>query len=196
MTIDLFWEIFGYIGTGLVILSMLMVSVVKLRVINICGSVISMIYAIVSGTYPIVLLNAALVLINLIQLIRMHRSKFKFSYVQTDPADRNLSYFLFLHSDDIIKHFPDYTFRKDGDAEAHLVYCGSEVVGILVGHREGDRLHLDLDYITPRFRDLAVPRFLEGRLKAGGITRLMFASHNEYLSRQGFVGDVAMEKVL
>ncbi len=196
MNFDLFWEIFGYVGTGLVIVSMLMVSVVKLRVINICGSLISMIYAIVSGTYPIVLLNAALVLINLIQLIRMYRSKFKFSYVQTDTADRNLSYFLFLYSDDIIKHFPDYNFRKDEEAEAHLVYCGNEVAGILVGHREGERLHLDLNYTPPGFRDLAIPAFLEGRLRSGGITRLMFASHSEYLAKMGFVGDGAMEKVL
>ena len=38
-------EIFGYIGSALVVVSMLMTSVVKLRVINTVGSLISGTYA-------------------------------------------------------------------------------------------------------------------------------------------------------
>ncbi len=75
MTFALFMEIFGYIGTGLVILSMLMTSVVKLRVINLCGALISAIYAIVMGAYPIVLTNVALLIIQIVQLCRLHKQK-------------------------------------------------------------------------------------------------------------------------
>lgn len=72
---DIFWEVFGYIGTGLILFSMMMTSVVKLRIVNMSGSVISMIYAIVSNTWPVVFLNAGLIIINAVQLVRIWRKK-------------------------------------------------------------------------------------------------------------------------
>jgi hypothetical protein len=70
---NIYLEIFGYIGTALVLLSMMMTSVVKLRLINMAGSLISMIYAVICGTWPVVLLNFGLILINGTQLLRMRK---------------------------------------------------------------------------------------------------------------------------
>lgn len=72
---NIYLEIFGYIGTGLVLLSMMMTSVVKLRLINMAGSLISMIYAIICVTWPVVFLNLGLILINGTQLLRMRKNK-------------------------------------------------------------------------------------------------------------------------
>ncbi len=63
-------EIFGYIGTILVVMSMMMTSVTKLRIVNMSGSVISAIYAAICGTWPIVVMNVSLFIINGFQLIR------------------------------------------------------------------------------------------------------------------------------
>ncbi len=70
MSVKIFMEVFGYIGTAVVISSMLMTSVTKLRVVNICGAVMSLIYAAYCNTWPVVLLNGTLAVINIIQLIR------------------------------------------------------------------------------------------------------------------------------
>ena len=43
---NIYLEIFGYIGTFLVILSMIMSNIKKLRIINILGSIITVIYSI------------------------------------------------------------------------------------------------------------------------------------------------------
>ncbi|MBE6620929.1 MAG: lactate dehydrogenase [Ruminococcaceae bacterium] len=71
---NLYLELFGYLGTALVLLSMAMTSLTKLRMINISGSVISAVYAALMGTYPVVLLNVGLILINTVQLIRQKRT--------------------------------------------------------------------------------------------------------------------------
>ena len=63
-------EIFGYIGTILVVVSMMMTSVTKLRIVNMCGSVISAIYAGICGTWPIVVMNISLFIINGFHLIK------------------------------------------------------------------------------------------------------------------------------
>ena len=57
-------ELFGYLGSTLVVCSMLMASVVKLRVINMIGSVISGIYALIIGSFPLALMNFCLIIIN------------------------------------------------------------------------------------------------------------------------------------
>lgn len=73
--LDIFLEIFGYIGSGLILLSMMMTSVEKLRWFNISGSVISMIYGAIMGTWPVVFLNVGTISINIVQIIRLHRQK-------------------------------------------------------------------------------------------------------------------------
>ena len=75
MTWDIALEIFGYLGTALVIISMLMNDIDKLRIVNISGSVISVIYAIFINAMPVAVLNLTLISVNTYQLIKRKRAK-------------------------------------------------------------------------------------------------------------------------
>lgn len=68
-------EVFGYIGTALVLGSMLMTNIDKLRVVNIAGSIVSATYAAFCNTWPVVFLNAGAIVINVVQLIRVRKHK-------------------------------------------------------------------------------------------------------------------------
>lgn len=68
-------EIIGYAGTAFVLLSMMMTSVTKLRFLNICGCVLSMFYAWMTGTMPVFVLNLCLAVINSVQLYRLRSAK-------------------------------------------------------------------------------------------------------------------------
>lgn len=72
---DIYLEIFGYIGTAFVIISMMMNSMLKLRIFNMCGALISMIYAIARNTWPVAVLNFCLLAINLFQTVKELRHK-------------------------------------------------------------------------------------------------------------------------
>lgn len=72
---NIYLEIFGYIGTALVLLSMMMTSVRRLRLLNMAGSVISLIYALSVNALPVAALNLGLTVINLVQLIRLRREE-------------------------------------------------------------------------------------------------------------------------
>ncbi len=197
---QLFWEIFGYVGTGLVILSMMMTSVQKLRLVNLSGSIVSMIYAIVVHTYPVVVLNAALAIINIIQLIRMSRKR-DYCILSLAPHDPTLLHYLSANAEDLSIFFP--TFREDLTTATvgALIFHENEIVGILVGKNEGDRLHILIDYTSPRYRDFSVAAFLLPHLKQEGYTTLTAKSHEKkheaYLEKLGFtpLGD-AMTKTL
>ena len=87
-------EAFGYLGSFLVLVSMLMTSVVKLRVINTIGSIIFTIYALIIRSYPTALMNAALVFINLYFLFKMTKTENHFRVVEVNSDDLMLKEFL------------------------------------------------------------------------------------------------------
>ena len=68
-------EIFGYFGTALVLLSFIMRDIKWLRAVNMAGGLISLIYAICVSAMPVVVLNASVITINGIQLIRIFRQE-------------------------------------------------------------------------------------------------------------------------
>ena len=72
---NLFLELFGYLGTALVLLSFVMHDIKWLRAVNMAGGTISLIYAICVNTMPVVVLNGSLILINGIQLARILRKE-------------------------------------------------------------------------------------------------------------------------
>ncbi len=63
-------ECFGYLGSVLVVISMLMNSMTRLRIINTAGCIICVIYALIIKSYPVVVMNGALAVINIVKLLR------------------------------------------------------------------------------------------------------------------------------
>ena len=84
---DIYLEIFGYIGTALVIISMTMTSMFRFRVINICGGIISAIYSVFYGAWAVVVMNICLIAINIFHIIRelYRRKQKKDTDMQTEP---------------------------------------------------------------------------------------------------------------
>lgn len=73
--VNIYLEIFGYIGTALVIISMMMTSVLKLRIINVCGGAISAVYSVFYGAWAVVVMNICLIIINIFHIIRELRRR-------------------------------------------------------------------------------------------------------------------------
>lgn len=190
--LNIYLEIFGYVGTALVLLSFMMTSVIKLRIFNIVGSFVSMAYAFLCGAWPVVFLNLGLVAINVWQLIRLQRTKTVFDCVNVNSNDKSLEYFLAYHANDIAQYFPNYKLNSRSDTEVYMVYTAGESVGVLIGSRDNELLHVELDYSTAKYRDCSVGTFLYDQLKKNGIKKLVSESqgelHNQYMTKMGFVG--------
>lgn len=187
---NIYLELFGYLGTALVITSMMMTSVIKLRLINISGSVISMIYAVLSGTWPVVILNLSLIVINLIQILRMRKTDLSFQYAKVSAKDKTLEHFLTYYQKDIRTYFPDATTDIGEDRLVFMVFREANPVGVLAGRRQDDQLHVELDYTTPEYRDCSVAKYLFDQMKELGVSALIAKSntpaHIRYLQKMGF----------
>lgn len=61
-------EIFGYLSMVVVLISMLMGDIKKLRIVNCIACAMFVIYGFVLGAYPIVIMNILVIAINLYKL--------------------------------------------------------------------------------------------------------------------------------
>ena len=73
MDIHMIVELVGYLGSILVVVSVLMTSMVKLRIVNSIGASIFTVYALIIQSYPTALMNFSLVVNNLYYLTRMKK---------------------------------------------------------------------------------------------------------------------------
>ena len=186
-------EIVGYIGSALVLVSFLMTSVVKLRVINTIGSLIFMIYALIIRSYPTAFMNFCLVLINLRYLWKMTHSKRVYELVRVDGKDSFLSYLLKRYGADIAACFPGIDPQAEENDRNYIVSCEGTPAGILLGKVKDGVMDIALDYSTPEYRDFSIGQFLMEHLKEDGISRLIYAgpveNHLAYLEKTGFKKD-------
>ena len=184
-------EMIGYLGSILVVVSMLMSSVVRLRVINTIGSGIFAAYALMIHSYPTALMNACLVGINVYNLVRLRQADRNYDLTEANPGDRLLGYLLSHYREDILTYFPGFTGAGEGD-RAYVVFCGGDPAGLLLGTEVAQgTLSVKLDYSTPTYRDCSIGAYLYGKLPTKGVQTLIFGeeeskAHAAYLTRMGF----------
>ena len=102
-------ELIGYLGSALVVVSMLMTSVVRLRVVNTIGSAIFMGYALVIGSYPTAVMNFFLIAINVWHLVHLLRNQKAYDLIDVCLEDSFVAYFLTKNMQDIRTFFPDFS---------------------------------------------------------------------------------------
>ena len=185
-------EIFGYIGSALVVISMLMSSIVKLRIINSIGSFISFVYAMLCGAKPLALMNICLIIINLYGLYKLLRSKKTYDLVKGAGDESFVTHFTERYYDDIRKFFPDFRKEETAGRTAFLTCCGDEPAGLMLGDVKEGTLDILIDYTSPKYRDSSVAKYLYEKMGEENISELRFArnaseEHKTFLNKTGFV---------
>lgn len=187
-------EMAGYLGSVLVVVSMLMSSVIKLRIINTTGSTVSAIYALIIHSYPLALMNICLVIINIYNLAKLLKTENHYNLVQAKTNDTFLEYFLNYYKNDIQKFFPEKNINISLADTVYIIYCDADPAGILLGKAGKDNaIDIFIDYTTPAYRDCSVGKFLYSRLPEKGINKLVYSGepgrHGPYLQKMGFTAE-------
>ena len=181
----------GYLGSALVLVSMLMTSVVRLRIINLTGSVIFAGYALMIRSYPTAVMNIALAGINIFYLVRIFKEQKIYDAVKTDRNDGYFSYLIERYREDIHACFPEASLDGADADVTYLICCDSDPACLFLGKEKAPgELEVILDYATPVYRDASAGRFLYKRLAADGYKTLAFTqnaeAHIPFLKKVGY----------
>jgi hypothetical protein len=196
MDADTIYTLIGYAGSLLVIVSLSMTSVLKLRLIGLAGSLTFLVYGLLIGATPVVVTNVVIVGIHSFYLYRAWTDRDYFSVLAVYPASRYLAEFFDFYSEDIDRFFPGFAYRADDEALTVLVLRNMVPAGAFVGRPAGDAgvLEVDIDYAIPRYRDFKLGKYLfETRadfFTSKGWNTLQAVPtttvHARYLARMGF----------
>lgn len=194
MEATFYYELIGYLASILVAASLMMSAIIRLRIVNLAGAFTFSIYGILIGSVPVAGMNAFIVLINLYFLYGIFREKDYFSLLFEQRDSEYLKTFLDHYRKEIETFQPDFSFSENHNFSLFVL---SDMVpaGLLLGNLdEKGTLQLDLDFVTPAYRDFKIGRFIYHTnrefLKEKGISRIATAAgnneHNHYLEEMGF----------
>ncbi|MCA0251990.1 MAG: YgjV family protein [Actinobacteria bacterium] len=188
-------EIIGYVASILIIASLAMTSVVRLRILSLLGSIAYIVYGVALGAWPIVIANIIIACLNIWNIYRVLTSTQGLGVSPIAIDAPYLADFLDAHQADIDKFQPGV--RPEPGDQAWLFLRDGLPVGALIGRVEGGDFHVKLDYVRPPFRDAKLGAWLFsegfGQLGLSGVTSIRTnagtAEHRRYLRGIGFIGD-------
>ncbi len=186
----------GYLASGLIALSLTMTSIVRLRLINLCGASLFAVYGLLIGAYPVVVLNCLTVTLNTIFLLRLLKDKAKFRLLAVSAQSPYLHYFLEHYEKDIRTYFSDFRLEEMEKLSGYYVLRDLQIVGVMLGRMEQEGVfRVQLDYVPPAYRDYKAGHFLfhesEAIFREMGVKRIETQTNNtahaRYLEKMGFV---------
>lgn len=188
-------ELVGYLASALIVVSLLMTSILRLRLIGLVGAITFTAYGVLIGAYPIAVANGSIILIHLFHLRRMLSDRAHDAYFEaldvpsTSPL---LERFVAFHGEQIRAFQPEFAGLHEGQL-ALLVLRDAVPVGAVVAEVDGDEAQVVLDYVTAEHRDLRPGRWLwieSDAFTSRGIHRVTTTApspeHARYLTSVGF----------
>ncbi len=188
-------ELLGYLASLVVLISLLMSSIVKLRWINLVGAAMFSAYGFLIGALPVGVVNFAIALIDVYYLIKIYSKKEFFKTLSIQQGNKYMKEFITFHEAEIKKMFPSFNFQPDKHDVCLFILRNMAVAGLFIARQyDKESLLVELDYVIPEYRDLKPGKHLYNQqthlFTKLGYKSLCSYSHNKfherYLKKMGF----------
>lgn len=184
------YELVGYVGSALVVISLMMRSLLRLRLINLVGATVFAVYGVLIDAAPVWAVNGAIAVIDVYHLRGMlRRDREYFEVLEVDRGSEYLARFLDFHRDQIARFQPDWEGVRP-DHRAFFVLRDMVPAGLVLARPAGvGTMHVDLDYVIPGYRDFKVGSWVyrdEALFGAHVTAAAATPEHRRYLRRVGF----------
>ncbi|MFD1639892.1 YgjV family protein [Evansella tamaricis] len=154
-------EWLGYLASLIVLISLLMSSIIKLRWINLIGSSVFSLYGFLIGALPVGLMNMGIALINIYYLIRIYQSKEYFKLLPLEDNSEYLSQFLKFYKKEITAFgFTPDLDSKESDIRFFILRNMVPAGVYLASKQDKHTLKVDLDFVTPEYRDFKTGKYI------------------------------------
>jgi len=188
-------EWIGYLASLIILISLLMSSIKKLRWVNLVGAMLFAVYGFLIDALPVGIMNVGIATINIYYLIKMYSAVDYFKVLPIDNNTKYLNYFLDFYKDNI-HEFMNYT--QEDIINSHISFFILRNIypaGVFICSKfDETTLKIEIDYVVPEFRDFKIGNFVFEKQKEyfleRGYVRFVIEStnknHVEYLKKMGF----------
>lgn len=185
----------GYLASVIIMASMLMSSIIRLRWINMTGAAIFCFYGFMIGAPPVGLLNGFIVLINIYHLVKIYRRKEYFTMLEITTGDSFFLNFLNYYDREIKKLVPSFQLDEKSTCLSLFVLRNMSLAGVFLAREiSKDTLQVDLDFVIPEYRDFKLGHYILNDNRdfflSRGYRRLVTYSesgeHTRYLKKMKF----------
>jgi len=187
-------EWFGYAASLVVLISLTMSSIIKLRLINFIGCLLFAAFAFFISSWPTMVMNLGIALINVYFLYKIYSTKEEFKIVSTSIDSEYLRHFLTNNEEEITQQASLVELYQAN--RVFYMLRDDNIAGLLIGNLdEQGRFEIFLDYVVPKYRDYKLGTYYfkthKEFLKNRGVQVLKAAAnhhmHRRYLVKMGFV---------
>lgn len=189
-------NLLGYVASFIILISLTMKSIVKLRWINAAGSFLFVLFALLTKSTPTVFMNLGIIVIDLWYVSRLSRSKAEYQLVKAERGSAYLEFFYQKNQIEICETFGEDAF-VDAKGFSYFV-CNNEIAGLFAWKENTPtECQILIDFVTPKYRDTKIGKyFFEQQLpsfREKGYTRFVHndvgQQHWKYLEKIGFRHD-------
>lgn len=175
-------EWIGYIASMIVLISLLMSSIKKLRWINLFGALVFGFYGFMIGSIPTGMMNVGIVLIDVYYLVKMYRTNDFFRVLPIDEKSQYLNLFIDFYKKDI-QGFMDIPLEEVLESKVKLyVLRNMTPAGVFIADEyDNGVLEIKFDYVIPQYRDFKIGNFV-------------FESQTDYFKDLGYKQFIAITK--
>jgi hypothetical protein len=188
----------GYAASLIVLISLLMSSIKKLRWINLAGALLFGIYGFMIQSLPTGFMNLGIVIIDIYYLVKMYKSKDFFRVLPITEDKEYLNSFIDFYKEDIGKYVNLDKISFDKAVVKFYILRNMNPAGVFVCNKYNDNtLEISLDYVIPQFRDFKMGDFVFKSQREyfleNGYDKLVVNTENldhiKYVKRMGFALD-------
>ena len=190
-------EWIGYLASALILISLSLSSILRLRAVNLAGAVVFSFYGFFIGSLPVGIMNLVIVFANIYHLWKLYSKKENFELIETSIQQEYIQKFLAYYKKDIQKYFPGFEAQETGQHLVLMLMRNMKLAGLFIAKSKEGMLEVELDYVTPEFRDYKNGIFLFGHFRkaladkkiTSIVARPAGPQQIKYLKKMGFSQD-------
>ncbi len=171
-------------------------SILRLRWYSLAGNVFFIAYGILISAYPVALVNTFIAGVNIYFILKQSLKHKYLKFLNIKPTNLYLKEFIDFHSKELFHFFPNFKYSPEKYVECTFILRDMNVAGLFLASKlDKSTLLVELDFVTPAYRDFSIGRFIfKNHLDYfidHGFTKIISPCYNrmheKYLLRMGFV---------
>lgn len=196
MNLEMVKDGVGYAASLIILVSMLLTNVYRLRQLNLVGALVFALYGYWARAWPVVFMNLLIAGVDVWHLLQMLRYSAFFDLAPaTSVGAEYLKRFFLFHERELMKFAPGLTFEELQEAHTCVLFRNMLPVGLFAYRQAGPDADIVIDFMIGEYRDFKAGRYLYKTkrmfFKEQGIKRFHAVARHptqpKYFLQNGFV---------